>query len=172
MEFFRRCNILENLLEPLLLVVCRCPRTTWPQARIYKILDVKQIIRSARAPGVELDDQEAVERLTAVAALEKEGSDLDRLSCVAAIVEIHDRPCFETAVSLSGSSALSHVHLFPGDFDYSERVNVTAASREKALESPAAGHPRGFRLSGCSPIRVAAACLAALSALQLLAYIL
>ena len=78
----------------------------------------------------------------------------------------------ETAISLPGSSAQSHVQTFPVDIDYLERVNIRAASREEALEVAAAGHPRGFRLSGGSSARIAAACLAPMSALQLFATIL
>jgi hypothetical protein len=86
-----------------------------------------------------MGEQDAIQWLTAFAALKLEGNDvgvvrqsgifghrvvlldfdpadLDRIRRVAAIVEIHDRPCVETGISLSGSSARSQVQTFPGDF--------------------------------------------------------
>ncbi len=117
--------------------------------------ELAQIIESARALGVEMDEQEAIQWLTAVAAaqggaaevvvdaasgmyghrvalLDFDPADLERLRRVAAIVEIPDRPNVETAIALSGSSAQSRVQTFPGDFDYFERVNIKAATREEA----------------------------------------
>ena len=117
--------------------------------------EIEQIIRSAKALGVEIDEQEAIQWLTAIAAfdhrddslevnheagvyghrvvlLDFDPSDLDRLRRVAAIVEIEDRPNVETAIALSGSSAQSLIQTFPGDFDYFERVNIKAESREEA----------------------------------------
>jgi DNA polymerase III epsilon subunit-like protein len=114
-----------------------------------------QIMASARALGVEMDEEEAIQWLTAVAAesassqdvsfnvksgvfghrvalLDFDPADLERLRRVAAIVEIEDRPGVETAIALSGSSAQSHVQTFPGDFDYFERVNIQAGSHDEA----------------------------------------
>lgn len=116
---------------------------------------IDRIIESARALGVEIDEEEAIQWLTSMAALEHEApglavdqesgifghrvvlldfdpADLDRVRRVAAIVELEDRPNVETAIALSGSSAQSHVQTFPGDFDYFERVNIKADSREEA----------------------------------------
>lgn len=116
---------------------------------------LQQIIESARALGVEMDEEEAIQWLTAVAAMQEgaaevsvdvesglyghrvalldfDPADLERLRHVAAIVEIPDRPNVETAIALSGSSAQSRVQAFPGDFDYFERVNIKAATREEA----------------------------------------
>jgi hypothetical protein len=117
--------------------------------------ELAQIIESARRLGVEIDEEEALQWLAAIAAEGKSGediavdeesgvfghrvalldfdpADLDRLRKVAAIVEIEDRSNVETAIALSGSSAQSHVQAFPGDFDYFERVNIAAESREEA----------------------------------------
>lgn len=117
--------------------------------------EIDQIIRSARALGVEMDEQEAIQWLTAIAAMDHESAalsvdqlsgvfghrialldfdpaDLDRIRRVAAIVEIEDRPNVETAIALSGSSAQSQVQIFPGDFDYFERENIKTGSRDEA----------------------------------------
>ncbi len=120
---------------------------------------LQQIIKSARGLGVEMDEAQAIQWLTAVAALDREPEapalevdesrgvfghrvvlldfdprDLERARRVAAIVEIEDRENVETAIALSGSSAQSQVQTFPGDFDYFERVNIKAASREEACQ--------------------------------------
>ena len=117
--------------------------------------EIDQIIESARALGVEMDEEEAIQWLTTMAAMDGAGgrlevdqqsgiyghrvvlldfdpADLDRVRRVAAIVELEDRPNVETAIALSGSSAQSHVQTFPGDFDYFERVNIIADSRQEA----------------------------------------
>lgn len=114
-----------------------------------------QILKSARSLGVEIDEEEALQWLAAMAAFQGEGedvavdeaagvfahrvvlldfdpADLERVRRVAAIVELADRPNVETAIALSGSSAQSHVQTFPGDFDYFERVNIKAPSRNAA----------------------------------------
>lgn len=114
-----------------------------------------RIVESARELGVEINHAEALQWLTAVAAMDHarpdpgidesrgiyahrvvlldfDPSDLDRLRRVAAIVEIPDYPDVETAIALSGSSAQSHVQTFPGDFDYFERVHIHAGSKEEA----------------------------------------
>lgn len=114
-----------------------------------------QIIQSARKLGVEIDEEEAIQWLTAVASggdaddlevdqqtgvfahrvvmLDFDPADLERVRRVAAIVEIPDRAGVETAIALSGSSAQSQVQTFPGDFDYFERVNIKAETREAAV---------------------------------------
>ena len=89
---------------------------------------ISRIIASAQALGVEMDEEEAIQWLTAVIAAEQhdgateidhergvfghrvvlldfDPADLDRVRRVAAIVEIEDRPNVETAIALSGSSA-------------------------------------------------------------------
>jgi hypothetical protein len=117
--------------------------------------EIDKIIESARALGVEMDEEKAIQWLTTMAAIDHDGynlqvdqesgifghrvvlldfdpSDLDRVRRVAAIVDLEDRPNVETAIALSGSSAQSHVQTFPGDFDYFERINIKANSREEA----------------------------------------
>jgi hypothetical protein len=116
---------------------------------------ISRIIASAQALGVEMDEEEAIQWLTAVIAAEQhdgateidhergvfghrvvlldfDPADLDRVRRVAAIVEIEDRPNVETAIALSGSSAQSQVQTFPGDFDYFERVNIKAGDQASA----------------------------------------
>jgi hypothetical protein len=116
---------------------------------------IEAIIESARTLGVEINEQEAIQWLSTMAALDHDAfnlevdqqsgifghrvvlldfdpADLDRVRRVAAIVELEDRPNVETAIALSGSSAQSHVQTFPGDFDYFERVNITADSKNEA----------------------------------------
>ncbi len=118
---------------------------------------INQIIKSARELGVEVDEEEAIQWLTAMAAMDQDAdalavdqksgvfghrvvlldfdpADLDRVRRVASIVEIEDRSNVETAIALSGSSAQSHVQTFPGDFDYFERVHIHAGSRSEACQ--------------------------------------
>lgn len=118
---------------------------------------IEQIVRSARELGVEIDEEEAIQWLTTMASIDHEArglemdqhrgiyghrvvlldfdpADLDRVRRVAAIVELEDRPNVETAIALSGSAAQSSVQTFPGDFDYFERVNIKASSREEACQ--------------------------------------
>lgn len=125
------------------------------QAKKESTKEIKRIIASAQALGVEMDEEEAIQWLTAMAAFDQadaasqvtqdrgvfghrvvlldfDPSDLDRVRRVAAIIELEDRPNVETAIALSGSSAQSQVQTFPGDFDYFERVNILAESLEEA----------------------------------------
>ncbi|MBN2469323.1 MAG: hypothetical protein JXN59_01265 [Anaerolineae bacterium] len=116
---------------------------------------LRQIMESAEALGVEIDEEKALQWLTAIAAMDHSSgeisvdessgvfghrvvlldfdpADLERLRRVATIVELEDQPGVETAIALSGSAAQSHVQTFPGDFDYFERVNIKALSAEEA----------------------------------------
>ena len=102
---------------------------------------IKRIIASAHALGVEMDEEEAIQWLTSIVAMDQpdgapqvdqergvfghrvvlldfDPADLERVRRVAAIVELEDKPNVETAIALSGSSAQSQVQTFPGDFDY------------------------------------------------------
>jgi hypothetical protein len=131
------------------------PKAISPDAEGHSEQALAQILESARTLGVEIDEEEALQWLAAMAALggnkdevsynEEEGifghrvvlldfdpADLERVRRVAAIIELEDRPNVETAIALSGSSAQSHVQTFPGDFDYFERVNIKAPSRKAA----------------------------------------
>jgi len=117
--------------------------------------NLKNIIKSARRLGVEMDEEEALQWLTAIAAtqasddlvvdtrsgvfgykvtmLDFSPKDLDYFRQIGKIVEIPDRSgVVETALALSGSAAQSKIQTYPGDCDYFERVNIKAASREEA----------------------------------------
>jgi hypothetical protein len=116
---------------------------------------VKRIIEAAKKLGVEVDETDAAQWLTAIAATQQAAGDLAvdaeigifghrvtlldfdphvlaRYRRLADIVQIPDRPGVETAISLSGSAAQSKVQLFPGDADFFERVNVQAPTREES----------------------------------------
>ena len=116
---------------------------------------VQRIVETARKLGIEVDEADAAQWLTAMAGSQAAPGDfavdaqsgvfghritlldfdpetLDRYRRLAEIVEIPDRPGVETAISLSGSAAQSRVQLFPGDADFFERVNILAPTREEA----------------------------------------
>ena len=117
--------------------------------------DLAQVIESAQRFGIELDEEEALQWLTAmahseaqqdlvvdkdsgvfghrVAMLDFSPQDLAYFREVGRLVEFHDRPGeVETALALSGSAAQSKIQSYPGDCDYFERVNIIAPTREKA----------------------------------------
>jgi len=117
--------------------------------------NLKKIIASAQRLGVKMDEEEALQWLTAIVAtqttddlvvdtrsgvfgykvtmLDFSPKDLDYFRQIGKIVEIPDRPgVVETALALSGSAAQSKIQTYPGDCDYFERVNIKAASREEA----------------------------------------
>jgi hypothetical protein len=116
---------------------------------------LKNIIESAQRLGVQMDEEEALQWLTAIAAsqtsadlvvdsrdgvfgykvtmLDFSPKDLDYFRMIGKIVEIPDRAgVVETALALSGSAAQSKIQTYPGDCDYFERVNIKAASRAEA----------------------------------------
>ncbi len=116
---------------------------------------VDKIIEAAEKLGVEVDETDTAQWLTAMAAGQAAPGDfsvdartgvfghritlldfdpevLERYRQIAAIVEIPDQPGVETAISLSGSAAQSKVQLFPGDADFFERVNIQTPTREEA----------------------------------------
>jgi hypothetical protein len=117
--------------------------------------DLNRIIESAHRMGVELDEADALQWLTAMAA-RSEGSEvvvdiasgtfghrvtmldfnpaqLARFREIGRLVELPDRPgVVETALALSGSAAQSKVQAYPGDADYFERVNIKTPTREEA----------------------------------------
>ncbi len=125
--------------------------TPGPQA------DLSNILESARRLGIELDESEAMQWLTAMAASQAQQEDisLDKLSGVfghkivmldfspadlahfrqiGKLVEFGDQPGrVETALALSGSSAQSKIQTYPGDADFFERVNILAPTREEAI---------------------------------------
>ncbi len=116
--------------------------------------DLQRIIESARRLGVELDEAEALQWLTALAAdqgeeivmderagvfghrvtmLDFSPADLEHFRRIGRLVEFKDEPGrVETALALSGSSAQSKIQTYPGDADYFERVNLLAPTRAEA----------------------------------------
>lgn len=117
--------------------------------------DLNRIIESAQRLGVEMDETEALQWLTAIATWkadsdiaidEKSGvyghkismldfspADLAYFRAIGQIVEFEDVPgVVETALALSGSAAQSKIQTFPGDCDYFERVNIIAPTRADA----------------------------------------
>lgn len=120
--------------------------------------DLERILESARRLGVELDEEEALQWLTAVAAtrggdddivvdvhsgvfghkvsmLDFSPQDLAHFREIGRLVEFEDVPGeVETALALSGSAAQSKIQSYPGDADYFERVNIIADTREQACQ--------------------------------------
>ncbi|MBN1484772.1 MAG: hypothetical protein JXA37_08630 [Chloroflexia bacterium] len=117
--------------------------------------EVQHIIRSARLLGVEVDETDVAQWLTALAAGASPGQDwqvdaksgvfghmltlldfdpqsLARYRQIADIVQLPDRPNVETAIALSGSAAQGRIQPYPGDYDFFERVNIIAPTREEA----------------------------------------
>jgi hypothetical protein len=117
--------------------------------------DLSNIMESAQRFGIELDEAEALQWLTAmavteasqdvivdtrsgvfghrIAMLDFSPEDLAYFREVGRLVEFEDQPgVVETALALSGSAAQSKIQTYPGDCDYFERVNIIADTREKA----------------------------------------
>jgi len=117
--------------------------------------DLNNIINSAKRLGIELDDMEALQWLSAISLAETEDqvtldtktgvfghrvtmldfnpAELAHFRRIGKLVEFTDVPQqVETALALSGSAAQSKIQAFPGDADYFERVNIKAETREEA----------------------------------------
>lgn len=117
--------------------------------------DVRGIVEAAARLGVELDENDAVQWLSALAAarrreaditiddaagvfghhvtmLDFDPADLAHFRDVGELVEFEDADDVETALALSGSAAQSKIQTYPGDADYFERVNIHAPTREAA----------------------------------------
>jgi len=117
--------------------------------------DIERIIESANRLGVEMDEEEALQWLTAMAAAKTGGDitmdtssgvfghkvvmldfspeELTRFREIGRLVEFKDRPgVVETALALSGSAAQSKIQTYPGDCDFFERVNIIADTRQEA----------------------------------------
>ncbi len=117
--------------------------------------DLTRILESAQRLGIELDEADALQWLSAIAAAQTSGEivvdtrsgvfghkvsmldfspqDLEHFRRIGKLVEFADRPgMVETALALSGSAAQSKIQSFPGDCDYFERVNIKAPSRPEA----------------------------------------
>ena len=119
--------------------------------------DLARIIESASRLGVELDEAEALQWMTAmasaqsgqdvsidvqsgvyghkVAMLDFNPQELARFREIGKLVGFADQPgLVETALALSGSSAQSKIQTYPGDCDYFERVNIRATSQAEACQ--------------------------------------
>ena len=120
-------------------------------------IDLQRIIDSAQRLGVEMDEEEALQWLTTMAAyqgteeismdirqgvfghkvvmLDFSSEQLAHFREIGKLVEFEDQPgVVETALALSGSSAQSKIQTYPGDADYFERVNIIAPTREDACQ--------------------------------------
>ena len=120
--------------------------------------DLHQIVESAERLGVEMDEAEALQWLTAmsarqsdeditfdvragvfghkVAMLDFSDEDLAHFREIGKLVEFEDEPgVMETALALSGSAAQSKIQSYPGDADFFERINLIAESRTAACET-------------------------------------
>jgi len=120
--------------------------------------DLTRIVESARRLGIELNEAEALQWMTAMASfgssmeisidassgvfgnkivmLDFSPQELAHFREVGRLVEFKDEPgVVETALALSGSSAQSKIQTYPGDCDYFERVNIKANSREQACKT-------------------------------------
>ncbi len=118
--------------------------------------ELSRILESAQRLGVEMDEGEALQWLTAMAArrpgddeivmdvksgvfghkvtmLDFSSADLAHFREIGRLVEFQDRPgVVETALALSGSAAQSKIQVYPGDADFFERVNIRAESWQAA----------------------------------------
>jgi len=120
--------------------------------------EFERFFESAQRLGVELDEAEALQWLSAMAAgasedhevvmdersgvfghkvtmLDFSPADLAHFREIGRLVEFYDVPGkIETALALSGSAAQSKIQTYPGDADYFERVNIIAPDRETACQ--------------------------------------
>ena len=118
-------------------------------------IDLQRILDSAQRLGVELDEEEAIQWLTAVSAakgstdvvvdtrtgvfghtvsmLDFSSDELNYFRKIGRLVEFLDEPgVVETALALSGSAAQSKIQTYPGDCDYFERINIKADTHKEA----------------------------------------
>ena len=119
--------------------------------------ELARIVESAHRLGIELDEAEALQWMTAIASfgssmdisvdaesgvfgnkivmLDFSPRELAHFREVGRLVEFQDQPgTVETALALSGSSAQSKIQTYPGDCDYFERVNILAPTRQQACQ--------------------------------------
>src|SRR4030043_76987 len=120
-------------------------------------VSLERILESAQRLGIELDEEEALQWMAALASMKSSmditvdassgvfgnrivmldfsPNELAHFREIGRLVEFQDQPgVVETALALSGSSAQSKIQTYPGDCDYFERVNIKAASREEACQ--------------------------------------
>ena len=118
---------------------------------------LERIVESAHRLGIELDEAEALQWMTALVSMKSSmdisvdpttgvfgnkivmldfsPNELAHFREIGRLVEFQDEPgVVETALALSGSSAQSKIQTYPGDCDYFERVNIIAASRQEACQ--------------------------------------
>ena len=121
--------------------------------------ELRKIIESAQRLGVEIDEAESLQWLSAMAAeqdddeqitideasgtygfratmLDFSPKDLARFRRIGAIVEVTGEGA-ESALALSGSAAQSKIQSFPGDADFFQRLNIKAPTREEACATMA-----------------------------------
>ena len=117
--------------------------------------NLQRILESAARLGVEMDEEEALQWLTAIASQQAEDEvvfdedvgvfghrvtmldfsprRLAHFRAIGKLVEFEDEPgVVETALALSGSAAQSKIQTYPSDADYFERVNIIAETRKEA----------------------------------------
>lgn len=123
--------------------------------------DLQRIVESAQRLGVQINEAEALQWLTAAAAesgqddvvvdvragvfghrlsmLDFSAEDLEHFRKLGKLVEFYDVPGkVETALALSGSAAQSKIQTYPGDADYFERINIIADTRDESCSVLAA----------------------------------
>src|SRR4030042_4563879 len=120
-------------------------------------IDLRRIVDSAHRLGIELNEAEALQWMTALVSMKSSmdisvdpgtgvfgskivmldfsSQELAHFREIGRLVEFQDEAgIVETALALSGSSAQSKIQTYPGDCDYFERVNIKATSREEACK--------------------------------------
>ena len=120
--------------------------------------DILRIVESAKRLGVELDEEATTQWLTAIAAAQAGGDDLEvdiengtfghkvsmldfsprdlaRFREIGTVVEVTGpEGVVEGALALSGSAAQSKIQSFPGDADFFQRLNIIAPTRDEASD--------------------------------------
>ncbi len=118
--------------------------------------ELNRIIESGARLGININQEDALQWLTAIAAREESEVTIDEKAGVfghrvtmldfspaelahfrkiAEVVGFPDEPGkVETALALSGSAAQSKIQRYPGDADYFERVNIIAPTRKEACD--------------------------------------
>ena len=120
-------------------------------------IDLNRIVNSAHRLGIELNEEEALQWMTALVSMKSSMDitvdpatgvfgnkivmldfsplELAHFREIGRLVEFQDQPgVVETALALSGSSAQSKIQTYPGDCDYFERVNIKAPTRQEACQ--------------------------------------
>jgi hypothetical protein len=120
-------------------------------------VSLQRIVESAHRLGIELDEAEALQWMTALVSMKSSMDiavdpntgvfgnkivmldfsphELAHFREIGRLVEFQDEAgVVETALALSGSSAQSKIQTYPGDCDYFERVNIIAETRQEACQ--------------------------------------